>query len=266
MSDSHGGQQELFSFEELGKAFARALEGQDAHVPADGADELVDIPEALFAEDADALAEGEPPEDDLQAEEDGAPGGNADAVFGDAVEDDGLVPVSPQTVLEAMLFMGDPENRPLTPLVAAELMRGVMPEEVHSLVRELNVKYDAQRTPWTVVMRDGGYVMQLREEFLPVRELFYRKVKPAQLSQQAIDILAIVAYKQPLTAEEVTEIRGTASTKILSQLVGRQLLRTKKTVRDGKPVTEYATTPRFLELFALQTLGDLPQSEDLDRK
>lgn len=262
MSESHEEDRELFSFEELGKAFARALEGQDAHDPAD---ELVDIPESLFSEDGSFTedAEGTPDDSPEEAAEFGT---DADAVFGDAVEDDGMVPVTPLTVLEAMLFMGDPENRALEPLRAAELMRGVMPEEVHTLVRELNVKYDAQRTPWTVVMRDGGYVMQLREEFLPVRELFYGKIRQAKLSQQAIDILAIIAYKQPLSADEVTEIRGTPSAAILSQLARRQLLCAEKAVRDGKTVTLYTTTPRFLELFGLDSLGDLPQSEDLDRR
>lgn len=257
MSEPHDDGQELFSFEELGKAFARALEGQDAHDPLD---ELADIPESLFTEDA-GLEEASPEE-----EIDFATDADADAVFGDAVEDDGIVPVSPLTVLEAMLFMGDPENRALEPLRAAELMRGVMPEEVHGLVRELNVKYDAQRTPWTVVMRDGGYVMQLREEFLPVRELFYGKIRQAKLSQQAIDILAIIAYKQPMTADEVTEIRGTSSAAILTQLARRQLLRAEKVVQDGKTVTRYTTTPRFLALFGLDSLADLPQSEDLDRR
>lgn len=270
MPDSQGNDQELFSFEELGKAFARALEGQDTRSRQNTSPEAVTPAEPLSADDVSdgatddlpigghPLAADAPPpleEDETQA-----------LPYADAVEDDGMVPVTPQAVLEAMLFVGDPQNRPLEPAVAAELMRGVTPDEVHALVHELNVKYDSQRTPWTVVMRDGGYVMQLREEFLPVRELFYGKIRQAKLSQPAIDVLAIIAYQQPLTAEEVSEIRGTPSLGILAQMVRRQLLRTKKAMRDGKSVTEYTTTPRFLQLFGLDSLGDLPRSEDLDRK
>ena len=250
-SDTH----ELFSFEELGKAFARAMEGHAPPAQETEDTEILDIPDEFMGDDFSVFS----PEEETTPEQQIQP-------FGPTVEDDGIVPVSPLSVLEAMLFMGDPQNRPLAPALAAELMRGVTVDEIHALVRELNVKYDAQRAPWTVVLRDGGYVMQLREEFLPIRELFYGTIRQAKLSQAAIDILAIIAYKQPLTAEEVTQLRGTASITILGQLVRRQLLRTKRVKRDGKTITEYYTTDRFLELFSLESLGDLPRSEDLDRK
>lgn len=267
MSEESADNQELFSFEELGKAFARALEGRveteetpAGHARAAAEEEILEIPEEFLGDGfGESPGDGETEDaEDFRGEETSA--------FGSAVEDDGVVPVTPLTVLEAMLFVGDPRNRALEPRTAAELMRGVSVEEVHALVRELNEKYDAQRAPWTVVLRDGGYIMQLREEFLPIREVFYGKIRQAKLSQEAIDILAIIAYKQPLTAEEITRLRGTAGSAILSQLVRRQLLQTKRVKRDGKMVMEYTTTERFLELFSLESLGDLPRSEDLDRK
>ena len=255
---------DLFSFEELGKAFARALEGQ-AETPAEPAhavteEEILEIPDEFLGDGFGESSET-PPAEDAESFR----GGEA-SVFGDATEDDGVVPVTPLTVLEAMLFVGDPRNRSLDPRTAAELMRGVTVEEVHALVRELNEKYAAQRAPWMIEFRDEGYAMRLREEFLPIREVFYGKIRQAKLSQEAIDTLAIIAYKQPLTAEEITRLRGTAGSAILSQLVRRQLLQTKRVKRDGKMMMEYTTTERFLELFTLESLGDLPRSEDLDRK
>ena len=84
-----------------------------------------------------------------------------------------------------------------------------------------------------------------------------------RLSQAAIDILALVAYHQPITKNRVDEIRSKPSGGILSQLVRRRLLRIERT--DTKPrVTHYYTTDRFLELFSLDGLDDLPRTQDLD--
>ncbi|MDO4551469.1 MAG: SMC-Scp complex subunit ScpB [Planctomycetia bacterium] len=273
---------ELFSFEELGLAFAKALDGQPLVIPepeenSEGQDILSDKD---FSEENGAEQEIYPDTDsvilpkntvseyetDFFENTDIQNTGMDASAFPDAVENDGIVPVTPLTVLEAMLFMGDSQNRPLLPSVAAGLMRGVTEEEIHSMVGELNTKYDTQRAPWTIRSQDDGYVMLLREEFLPIREVFYGKIRQAKLSQAAIDILAIIAYKQPLTAEDITQIRGASSVAILGQLTRRHLLQTKKVKRDGKFVTEYSTTSRFLKLFQLESLADLPQSEDLDRK
>ena len=105
--------------------------------------------------------------------------------------------------------------------------------------------------------------MQLREEFTPLRENFYGKIRQVKLSQSAIDTLAIVAYEQPLSLEEINQLRGTPSGPILAQLVKRQLLRTQKIRRGTKFMTVYSTTERFLKLFELESISDLPQSDDL---
>ena len=90
-------------------------------------------------------------------------------------------------------------------------------------------------------------------------------MREARLSQAAIDVLAIVAYQQPLSAEQIGAVRGKPSGAVLSQLVHRGLLRIER--QPGKrPNVQYFTTDRFLHLFGLQTLADLPQSEELDRQ
>jgi segregation and condensation protein B len=106
--------------------------------------------------------------------------------------------------------------------------------------------------------------MVLRPEFAAVRERFYGKIREARLSQSAIDVLSLVAYHQPITRSRVDEIRGKPSGGVLSQLVRRQLLRIERT--ESKPrVTHFFTTDRFLELFALDDLEDLPRTQDLDK-
>lgn len=169
--------------------------------------------------------------------------------------------VSPRNILEAMLFVGTPTNEPLTREEAASRMRGVTPEELDQLVEQLNGQYDALGCPYHIVTAGAGYRMVLRDEFHSLRDNFYGKVRQARLSQAAVDVLSVVAYRQPVTREDVDELRGKDSGGLLRQLVRRELLRVEmpKAKGDGR---YYFTTERFLALFGLRDLDDLPQSEE----
>lgn len=180
------------------------------------------------------------------------------------VEDDPC-PVSPRSIFEAMLFVGNRDSRALSAARAAELMRGVEAEEIEGLVEELNRRYAAVGCPYRVAGDRSGYRLELRKEFHPLRNRFYGRIREARLSQAAIDVLAIVAYQQPLTSEQISRLRGKPSSHLLAPLVRRGLLRIQ---REGtkRRTARYFTTDRFLELFGLESLDDLPQSEDLDRQ
>ena len=179
--------------------------------------------------------------------------------------DDDPTEVTPRSILEAILFVGRPDNEPLTSRQVAALMRGVEPEEIDELVDELNEEYTANNCPYEIIHVASGYRLVLRERFSGVREKLYGRTRQAKLSQAAIEVLAIVAYNQPITAEEVNKLRGTPSGSLLSQLVRRQLLRIERP--DEKPrIAQYHTTERFLQLFGLKDLDDLPRSQDLDKQ
>jgi segregation and condensation protein B len=179
-------------------------------------------------------------------------------------EDERPCELSPRSILEAMLFVGHPDNQPLTAKQAASLMRGVRPSEIDDLVRELNEIYAAEGCPYWVVSVGAGYCLRLRDEFAPLQRSFYGRVREVRLSQAAIDVLAIVAYSQPVTREQVDKLRGKPAGAILRQLVRRQLLRIER--RHDKPgAPQYFTTDRFLDLFGLASLSDLPRSQELDR-
>jgi segregation and condensation protein B len=167
--------------------------------------------------------------------------------------------VSPLTILEAMLFVGNRAGEALTAARAAELMRGVKAEEIPGLIAQLKRRYADRGCPYEVVEEGVGYRLALREEFVAVRNKFYGRVREARLSQAAVDVLAIVAYQQPVTAEEVTKLRGAPSSALLTQLVRRRLLLLERPA--GTP-PQYRTTSRFLELFGLESLDDLPQTDD----
>jgi segregation and condensation protein B len=142
-------------------------------------------------------------------------------------------------------------------------MRGIEPEEIHPLVSELNQQYDADRCPYRIESVGAGYRLVLRAEHRRLADKFRGRLRQARLSQAAIDVLAIVAYNQPLSGEDVSRVRNTASGAVLTQLVRRRLLRIERDEQQPRKA-RYCTTDRFLELFGLATLDDLPKTEDLE--
>jgi segregation and condensation protein B len=235
--------QDPISLDELARAFAQVM-----GTPPKGAAQK----EPLATETAALPGEPQPAAQETGVALEDAPG-----------DDSG--PVTPLGILEAMLFVGDRDNRPLTAARAAELMRGVEPGEIGGLIEELNGRYARNGCPYFVADDSDGYRMTLRKPFHPLREQFYGRIREARLSQAAIDVLAIVAYQQPLSAEQIGAVRGRPSGPVLSQLVHRRLLRIERLPGKRRTV-QYFTTDRFLQLFGLQTLADLPQSEEIDRQ
>jgi segregation and condensation protein B len=175
-----------------------------------------------------------------------------------------LCEISPRSVVEAMLFVGRPDNRPVSARELAAAMRGVSPAEVDTAVAELNKLYDADATPYRIDQSHAGYRLALRGEFERMRDKFYGRVREARLSPVAIEVLSIVAYNQPVTAAAVDELRGAASGGALSMLVRRRLLRVEKQ-EDTASAPCYRTTDRFLRLFGLESLSVLPRSEELEK-
>ena len=179
--------------------------------------------------------------------------------------DDDTFAVTPKGILEAMLFVGHPTGEPLTSERIAALMRGVTPVEIDDLVAELNTEYDTAGAPYSIRSVDAGYRLELRPEFGPLRDVFHGRIRQARLSQAAIDCLAIVGYHQPVAAEQINRLRGKPSQAILSQLVRRDLLSLDRPA-DKKAQPQYRTTDRFLDLFGLENLAELPRSQDIDRE
>jgi len=173
------------------------------------------------------------------------------------------VAIRTESVLEAMLFVGDRDNKPLTLARACELMRDVTETEALETLADLNERYYQEGAPYKIVRQGDGYVMALRQEFADVAARFGGKVKEFKLSQVAIDVLALVAYRQPITLDEILEVR-TNATGVLTQLVKRDLVSVEKKMIDGKKIACYRTTERFLKIFGLNSLDDLPIVGDVD--
>ena len=223
-------------------------------------DEEVSL-DALSAAYAGLVGGNPPPASDLPSpDDDEPPTADPDELEGAQADE----PVSPLGILEAVLFVGNTENAPLTAKRLAALMRGVSPREIDELVVELNARYQSLECPYHIVSQGAGYVLRLRDEYANLRDLFYGSVREARLSQAAIDILAVIAYGQPLTREEIDRARGRPSGGILSQLVRRKLLRIERPQQKPRQ-PKYYTTARFLKIMGLEDISELPQSHEIDK-
>jgi segregation and condensation protein B len=175
-----------------------------------------------------------------------------------------LSEINPRSVIEAILFVGRPDNGATSAREMAAAMRGVSPTEIDSAVAQLNAMYDSDATPYTIERTSVGYRLVLRGEFERMRDRFYRRTREAKLSPAALEVLSIVAYNQPLTADEINQLRGAPSGAVVSTLVRRLLIRLEPACEPGEP-SRYCTTKRFLQLFGLENLAALPRSEELEK-
>ncbi|MDG2013030.1 MAG: SMC-Scp complex subunit ScpB [Pirellulaceae bacterium] len=177
-------------------------------------------------------------------------------------DDDAHCELSPKSILEAILFVGstDPDE-PLTTRKIASWIRGVSPKEITQLAKELQQDYEQTGSAFRVLQDRNQLRLIIASDYEIVRESFYGEARKAKLSQQAIDVLAIVAYNQPIKKEDVNELRSRDCGSILNQLVKRKLLDWSPDQEKAK-LKLYHTTDRFLDLFGLESIEDLPQSEE----
>lgn len=173
------------------------------------------------------------------------------------------VAVDVRSITEALLFVGLEENAPLSAQQLSGTMRDITPDEVTAAVAELNVTYQAEGSAFCIASEAAGYRLVLRSELERVREKFFGRVRQATLTPQAMEALSVVAYQQPVTAEQVDQLRREKSQSLLSGLVRKGLLRLERPEENPKqPV--YYTTQRFLKVFGLNELGQLPKAEEFD--
>ncbi|MGL5720974.1 MAG: SMC-Scp complex subunit ScpB [Brevinema sp.] len=135
--------------------------------------------------------------------------------------------------------------------------------EVDAIISELNSSYEGRHSGLRIILVANGYQMATNPLFKEeMRELFGSKDEN-RLSDTIMEILAIVAYKQPITKEEIDKIRGVNSSRSLNSLLGLKLV---DIVGSDELLEEpqYGTTKRFLEVFRLKSLRDLPSPENLD--
>jgi segregation and condensation protein B len=157
-------------------------------------------------------------------------------------------------IVEAVV-LASPE--PISPSRIAELIPRCNPSQVRALVKELNDEYASSRRAFEIWEVAGGYQVRSLPEFAPYLKQL-QTIRALRLSQAALETLSIVAYRQPVTRAEIEHVRGVDVGAVLRSLLDRQLVRIAGHREvPGRPIV-YATTRRFLEVFGLAKLGDLP--------
>lgn len=172
--------------------------------------------------------------------------------------------VSPVQVIEAALFVG---GAPLTAKKISNMVRGSFDTAfVEQTLDELNAAYLAQGRPYEIRLGEGGYRLELRAEYDRLRHRVYGSgPREVRLAQDVLEVLALVAYLQPISQKDV-ESHGKANAgNLLRQLLRRDLISFERGP-GGRKDLQYQTTPRFLSVFGLASLEDLPQAEDLAKK
>jgi segregation and condensation protein B len=202
-------------------------------------------------EDTESNAPAEPlaavPAEELLPEVDKAPGSPSETQI--------------KAVLEAMIYVTE---EPLTKAQISTAL-GTPPELIDKLLAELVAEYEKPEHGLTVREVAGGYKMATKAEHHDAVRAFVKSLKPAlKLSLAALETLAVIAYKQPVTTPEVMEIRGVQGAGVMKTLLERKLIAAagRKNVI-GKPVL-YKTTKEFLIQFGLKDVSELPSLKEFE--
>lgn len=161
--------------------------------------------------------------------------------------------------LEALIFAS---RVPITPAVIRRALPDLTPARVAELVARINESLSREGRPYEIVEVAGGYQFRTRPEFSEVIRATHVQ-RTVRMSKAALETLAVVAYRQPITRAEMEEVRSVDCGAVLRGLLDRGLVRIAgRRDAPGRPAL-YGTTARFLETFALRSLSDLPPIGEL---
>jgi segregation and condensation protein B len=162
-------------------------------------------------------------------------------------------------ILEAVIFVA---SEPVTEEELARLLPDVAREDVKAALEALRRDYDAAGRGLELRRIAGGYQLRTRPEYQDYIRRYLKTRPSARLSMAALETLAVIAYKQPITLPEIQEIRGVNSARAVKTLLEKRLIEPKgRKPVVGRPIL-YGTSREFLIHFGLNDLSELPTIED----
>ncbi len=172
------------------------------------------------------------------------------------------------SIIESLIFSSD---EPLQPSEIIKAIKGIDGEEIQisnddieKCVEELNVKYDESKTSLKIISVAGGFLFATRPEYSKYLGYLSSEKSKRRLSSAALETLAIIAYKQPITKPELESIRGVNSDYIINTLLEKSLINISGRAETiGRPLI-YSTTAEFLKYFGLNRLSDLPKPREIE--
>lgn len=166
-----------------------------------------------------------------------------------------------KSIIEAVLFVAD---RPVSSEQLAILIE-MDSDDIELLIHELQKEYDESKRSFQIMEIANGFQICTRSEYAVWIKKFYTTEISSRLSTSALEALAIIAYKQPVTRAEVEEIRGVISDSVIRTLLERNLINiTGRKDAPGRPLI-YGTTPEFLIHFGLKDLNELPSIDEIEK-
>jgi len=173
-----------------------------------------------------------------------------------------------KSVIEAIIFSSDEPIPEFEIIKAIKAIDGedteIASEDVHKVISELNSFYLQNNLAINIVEVAKGFLHATKPEFAKYVGYLSSEKSKRRLSQAALETLAIIAYKQPLTKPELEAIRGVNSDYILTTLLEKQLINiTGRAETIGRPLL-YQTTKEFLKYFGLKDLSDLPKPREIE--
>ncbi len=169
--------------------------------------------------------------------------------------------ITNEQIIEAILFSSD---NPVSASKLASIIGILGSREIRKLVANLNDSYERMGASFRIEEIAGGYQMMTRPEFAPYLQRLYKVRAENKLSSAALETLAVIAYKQPVVRAEIEAIRGVACGEIIRSLLEKGLIKIVGRAEElGRPML-YGTTKRFLQVFGLPSLNDLPKVPELN--
>ncbi|MBW2409669.1 MAG: SMC-Scp complex subunit ScpB [Deltaproteobacteria bacterium] len=165
-----------------------------------------------------------------------------------------------KNIIESLLFVA---QEPLTVDRFKKILEQAETGEIRQTLEEISVEFEARKGGFYLDRVAGGYQVRSRPEYSTwIKKLL--QPKPFRLSKAALETLAIIAYKQPVIRSDVEHVRGVDCGGVLKVLLERRFIRVmgRKEI-PGRPLI-YGTTRRFLEVFGLETLKDLPTPKEIE--
>ncbi len=182
--------------------------------------------------------------------------------FENEVENEAQIRLHIKRVIEALLFASN-EPVPFNKIrEITDTTQTLPPKTLRSIIQTLQDEYVAQQRAFRLEEIAQGFVLRTREEFSPFIELLGRNKRTEKLSQAAAEVLAIIAYKQPITRPQIDAIRGVDSSGIICNLLDRLLIQpVGKLEVAGRPML-YGITKDFLQYYGLRDIKELPALEN----
>lgn len=176
-------------------------------------------------------------------------------------QDSSMSPTEIKSILEAILFAA---NEPISIKQFSQVLGDVSTHDIREQLIALEDDYQAANRSFQLIEIANGFQVCSRPEYRDWIEKFYTRQVRVRLSPPALETLAIVAYKQPVTRTEVEEIRGVNSDSVVNSLIQKGLIRIAgRKPGQGRSLL-FATTDRFLEQFGLKNLSELPSIEEIE--